>query len=472
MKRIFLFAIIPLVMMAEVALAQDVSRSDLLEFKRLWFYEKAIKGALLNDGTAVFYFEETRPATEEEKAKRAQEFERKWKELEVRAREFEKKGEEVPEEAKKAESEIHKKSPFLPRFPLYAIVSGFFKEIVKSGMEIAYSLGKKHFINAPVVTKAGFMFVSSERIQTEFPVDLEEAYGSESWQRMPNDAVNIRVSADDRLVGIETEKGGIMLYELKDSAVSFVGRIEGTHPFGFSPDGRHMFVTMEKGLFQIYRLPPKRDKDYRFVLPEFLLVKKVRLDIPKRVAMTDVLLLERYLVVLTLKELFVYDWEKESLQRFTFGRFGGRSLLASSDQDVFVAKIDKTLAKVDLRKMRSYEFKMNHFDLPRHHRVYFHKLVSISPDKRFIAALYDPGLIPPKGVKSWSGSTTGESILFIWDLLKGEVMWQLQRRLEDITGGFGYHPPACFSKDWSYLLLNLKDDGVELLRLKIKGGAG
>ncbi len=174
---------------------------------------------------------------------------------------------------------------------------------------------------------------------------------------MPNDAVNIRASADNRFVGLETEKGGIMLYELKDGAVTFVGRIEGQHPFGFSLDGGHMFVTLEKGLFQIYRLPPKRDKDYRFFLPKFLPLKKVRLEIQKSIAMTDVLLLDRYLVVLTWKELFVYDWDNETIQRFRFNKSDGRSLLASSDQEVFVAKMDRTLAKIDLRDMRSYSLR-------------------------------------------------------------------------------------------------------------------
>ncbi len=57
----------------------------------------------------VFYFEETRPATEEEKVRRAQEFEKNWKELKLKAKKFEKKSEEI---AKEAESEIQKRVLF------------------------------------------------------------------------------------------------------------------------------------------------------------------------------------------------------------------------------------------------------------------------------------------------------------------------------------------------------------------------
>ncbi len=411
----------------------------------------------------VFYFEETRPATEEEKVRRAQEFEKNWKELKLKAKKFEKKSEEI---AKEAESEIQKKSAFLSRFPIYAIISGFLKEILKSGMEIGYSLGKQYFSSAPVVTKAGFRFVSKEGLLKEISVDLAEEYGPEPWQRMPNDAVYLKASADNRFIGLETEKGGIILYELKDETIYFVARIKGTHPFGFSPDGKHMFVTLGKDHYRIYRLPPKRDKDYRLPLPEFLHVKDISFNIPKGTVIKDVLLLDKYLLVLTWHELLVYDWENDKIHKFKFGGYGGRSLVAVPDQEVFVAKMDMTLAKVDLKEMRVYDFKMDHFQLPRTHGVYFHKLVSVSQDKRFIAALYDPGLIPPKGAKSWSGSTTDESRLFIWDIYKGEVAWHLEQRLESITGGFGYHPPAAFSQNWNYLLLNLKGGGIELLELR------
>ncbi len=451
MKIILVLLVISMGLIAETTTAQALW-SGPFEFKRTWSYEKAIRGILLKNGTVVFYFEQTRPATQEEKAKRLEEFERQWKELEAKAKELEKK-EEL----------------FFPRFPLYAIVSEFFKEAVKSGMQIAYSLGKNHVLNAPVVTKAGFNFIFKEGVQKQILLDLEDAYGPESWQRMPTDAINIRASDNGRFVALETEKGGIALYELEDDTISLMIRMEGTHPFGFSPDSLHMFVTLEKGIFRIYRLPPKRDIDVRLFLPEFLLIKKVELEIPKGTAITDVVLSDRHLLVLTWRELIVYDWQTETIHRLTFNSYGGRSLLLTSDEEAFVAKMDGTLAKVDLKEMRSYDFKMDRFDLLNRHRVYFHKLVSISLDKRFIAALYDPGLIPPEGTKSWSGSTTDESRLFIWDLSKGEVVWRSDKRLESITGGFGYHSPAWFSEDWNYLLLNLRDGGLELLKLTKAG---
>ncbi len=55
--------------------------------------------------------------------------------------------------------------------------------------------------------------------------------------------------------------------------------------------------------------------------------------------------------------------------------------------------------------------------------------------------------------------------MFVWDLGMGEVAWRMDRRLEGITGGFGYQPPAWLSANWDYLLLVLKGGEVELGRL-------
>ncbi len=451
MKRTFLFYIIPLWMVANVVLAQDISRSDFFEFKRIWFYEKAIRAALLNNGIVVFYFEETRPVTEEEKEKRSQEFERQWRELEKKDKDFANRV--IPSSRTTFISEI-------------------FKWLLTDVMKNAYPLAENAFVNTPVVTKAGFIFILRDGTQIEVPVDLEKEYGFETWQRMAGLGINIRISADNRFVALEREKGGIMLYVLRNGAVTPLGIFDGMYPFGFSLDGERMFVTLGKGLYRVIYLPSKDGPipyvDYIPFVPG-ILSEVVRIDIGKDISITDVLLASKYLVVLTSKEIIFYDLEKNTIvHTLSLNKSGGRSILASSDQEVFVAEMDGTLAKIDLRDMRSYDFKMNHFDLLRDHRVYFHKLVSISPDKRFIAALYDPGLILPEGSKSWSGSTRGESRLFIWDLVKGKVVWQLEKRLEGITGGFGYQSPVYFSKDWSHLLLNLKDDGLELWQFKIK----
>ncbi len=377
--RMGVLCVISLALASGTALGAGYRRSDRFEYRKVWFSGKAITAVLLNNGTVVSYFEETRPATEEEKARRIEEFERQWKELEAKAKESQRQVE-----------------PFLPRFPFYAIVSEFFNMVSRVGMQIAYALGRRYVLNAPVVTGAGLVFVSGEGVERKVVVDVAETYGPEAWQRMPTGAVQMRASGDGRFVGLETERGGIAVYQLKGD-VTFRGRVEGRHPFGFSPSGAYMFVTKENGVFQLYRLPPEGAGERKPVLPEFLAIREVKVEIPKGIAMTDVALLDERLLVLTWKELVVYDWERETMRRFGFNSYGGRSLLVTSKGDVFVAKMDGTLARVDLGEGRAYDMKMNGFDLLKRHRVYFHKLVSLSPDKRWVAALYDPGVIPPGG---------------------------------------------------------------------------
>jgi len=109
-KGISLFCIITLGVINSIVLAQDIQRSNhhmilishpdshMIDSSTGWSnhffkkikkgksYKEARRGLLLNNGTLLFYFEESRPATKEEKIKRAQEFNRRWKELEKRAK--------------------------------------------------------------------------------------------------------------------------------------------------------------------------------------------------------------------------------------------------------------------------------------------------------------------------------------------------------------------------------------------------
>ncbi len=430
--------------------------APLFAHRRIWSDRKATTGALLNDGTVVLYFEETRPPTEEEKARRAEEFDRQWQALQAKAKDLANKQDERNEKAK---------SESAPPFVL-AILSAFLRWMTTAALQTAYPIAKNAFVNTPVVTKAGFAFVSPQGTRREMLLDLAQAYGPETWQRMADAGVQIRASQDNRFVALETEKAGLALYALRDATVTLVGRFEGRHPFGFSRDGTRMFVTLDRGVYRVFSLPPKGQPvpyvDYIPFVPG-IPSKLVRIDYGKGVAITDVLLAGRYLLVLTWTELIFYDLEQDTVtRRLSFRRYGGRSLLAGSDDELYVAEMDGTVTKVDLATLQSQELQMERFDLLRNHRVYFHKLVSVSPTKRFLAALYDPRLIPPRNARSWSGGSTNEARLFIWDMARGEVAWRMDKRLKGVTGGFGYQPPAAFTEDWRYLLLNLTDGGLEL----------
>lgn len=436
------------------------------------YFPTATKGILLDNGVIVFYFEETRLPTEEEKIKRTNHFEKEWMELERKSKESIPKMEKSVEEGSKEAMKEAKKHPILgPLFPFFKIVPKFFSGIVKVGMEIAKTEGKRYFVNQPVVTKAGFIFSYPDGKEEEMLLSLEETYGPEEWMRMPNDAVNIQVSNSGRLLGIETEKGGILLFEYDQTTGKYLelGRVEGSHPFGFSADDKYMFVTLEEGLYRIDILPPPDWRDKRYVISPHRPLKEVKIEIEKGIAVTDVILHGDYLLLLTWSKLYVYDVINEKIHReFKIRGYGGKSMILGPSGNVFVAGMDmSTVVRIDTNSWRIYDFVTeDHFALPRKYGVYFHKLASISPDERYVAALYDPGLIPPPNAKSWSGGTIDESRLFIWDVKERRVVVRSDERLESITGGFGYQAPAYFTKDWKYALLRMKDRGMELLELR------
>jgi len=426
------------------------------------YLKDASQVALFPDGSIIYYYEKTRPPTEEEKKIREEKFDAEWARLKEKGEETVPK---MEKEAEKAGEEVSKKAPIVLK-PFFKSLKFFIREIMKEGMKIAYPVGKKRFVNQPVVIKAGFVIEDTDGKKQEIPVDLSEFYGEEEWERMPIDAVNIIVSPTGNYFALITTTRGIELFHMKNKEPIKRITFKGTHPFGFSCDGKEFYYREhdEKSKFSICLLPKRflSDEGVKTVLPE-ILCKSIKLNLDKSNGrITDAGITGNYLFVLTFGKLYVFDLEKNELIKIIkIKGYGGRSLLVSQDE-VYIANLRFELYRINLPTFDVEQISPNRFYLEENFGLHFFRLVSISPDKRYIASLFDPGLIKPKGVKNWSGSTTGESILFIWDIEEKRAVKIYNLRLEEARGSFEAKIPVLFSPDWKYKVLHLKGGGIEL----------
>ena len=428
-------------------------------------FKKTIKyvtrAAIFPDGSIIYYYEQTRPLKEEEKRIREKWFEEEWKKLKEKSKKT------IPmmeKEAEKASEEASKKAPTILK-PFFKSLKFFIREIMKEGMRIGYSIGKKHFVNQPVVIKAGFVIEDIQENKKEIPIELSEFYGEEEWERIPNEAINIIVSPRGDYFALITGARGIEIFHIKDKK-EVIKRInfEGFFPYGFSYNGEYFFYQKEeKGNFSICRLPEKflSDEGAKTFLPE-ILCKSIKINLNKDEWITDAGTMGKYFFILTIKKLYVYELEKNELVKtIKIKGYGGRSLLPSSDE-LYIANMGFELYKINLSTLNAEPISPSRFNLEENFGLHFFRLVSISPDKKYIASLFDPGLIKPKGVKNWSGSSTEESRLFIWDIKARRPFKIYDVRLKEARGGFGAMVPVLFSPDWKYKILHLKEGGIEL----------
>ena len=376
------------------------------------YLKDTLRAALFPDGSIVYYYEKKRPPTEEEKKIREKKFD-----------EF----------------------------------------------KTTYSIGKKHFVNQPVVIDAGFVVEDINGKKQEIPVDLSEIYGEEEWERMPIDAVNIIVSPTGNYFAIITAARGIELFHMKNKEPIKRITFKGAHPFGFSYDGEEFYYREYDGKnkFSICKLPKRflSDEGAKTLLPE-ILCKSISVNLDKEDRITDAGITGNYLFVLTMKKLYIFDLEKSKLvKNMRIKGYGGRSLLVSQDE-VYIANVSFELYRINISTFDVEQISPNRFYLEENFGLHFFRLVSISPDKRYIASLFDPGLIKPKGVKNWSSSTTAESRLFVWDIEEKRPVKVYNVRLEEARGSFAAKIPVLFTPDWKYKVLHLNGGGVELWKEK------
>ena len=208
---------------------------------------QARKAALLPDGKVVYYWERTRPPTDQEKDRRASWFDAEWERFRRQAEQegipqIERSSEQM---ARKLEEEAAKQPVVVrPVVPLLSAVlrglPAWFRWVVEQTLPLA----RKHFINQPVVVGAGVrVWGPIGKTQELLPVDVSTLYGEESWARFPADELHLRASPDGRYVALETADEAFVLLQLTPSALSPRARVRGGSPLGWSADGRLLFVT-------------------------------------------------------------------------------------------------------------------------------------------------------------------------------------------------------------------------------------
>ena len=385
-----------------------------------------------------YYYEKTRPPTEEEVRKRMEWFDAEWKKLREKEPEFEKA---ISEGEKKFKEELSKKPPPPALRSFFENAFKLIRLIAKEGIKIAEPLAKDYFTKAPVVTEAGFLIRNYDGTAHSLKIDYRE----EEWKRMPSDGVYPVSDPKGNYLALLTEDkfGYIKVFRVGEEKLEHLFSVEGTTPFSFSPSGLYFaYATMDRSFIVI------TDMDGR-------VISKVKVQEgggPISISLTE-------------KSLAIVNWGGVKVVNLDNGvergirLKGGKSVLFSRKGDKLFVSITPGGLYVYNAETLTLISKSDYFSLTDKNKVLFTYLVSLSPDERFLAGVYDKGLIT-------SGMTVGESALFIYDLREGRVVYRIEG-LENITGGFGgVFLPASFSPNWDYLLIYKKGDRVELLRAK------
>ncbi|MBC7188886.1 hypothetical protein H5U35_01545, partial [Candidatus Aerophobetes bacterium] len=274
---------------------------------------------LLPDGSVVYFWEKTRPPTEEEKARRGEWFEAQWEAFRKQAEEekLPKIKKETEEASKEMEKELSKRAPLTvkPLVPILSATVRGFHLLFLEAMKIGYPLARRHFINQPVVEEAGLrMWNPNEKKETKLlSVDVPSLYGNETWTRTPIDALNLIVSPDGKYIAMET-KDGINLFKF-DEGFHPVAQIKAHSPMGWSPDCRLFFVTKETG--ESARIIVLRMEDLKELIifsADFDRVPFKSASVSSKSIIKSVAITNRLLAIALFTDLGIYNLEDGSLR--------------------------------------------------------------------------------------------------------------------------------------------------------------
>lgn len=398
---------------------------------------------LLRDGVG-YYYEKTRPPTQEEVEKRLEWFEREWAKLKEKEPEFYKALSEGEEKLKK---EFSKSPPVFNKFFMAAFkLIGL---IAKEGMKAAQPLAREYFSKAPVVVEAGFIVKNLNGSSYTLKIDYGKVY-KEEWKRMPSEGVYPVSSLNGLYLALITEDdfGTIKVYKLDNKKLELIFETAGTAPIAFSPSGKYLaYSTLDRSSIVVV---DTEGNLIRKVAVEYKVAKKKESPGPVRIALS-----EKHLGIISWIGVKVVGLDDGSEREIRLR--GGKSIIFNSRGDKLFASI--TPGELYIYNVESLKLvkKVDYFSLRNKHKAFFTYISSVSPDDRFLAGLYDPTLIDEK-------APPGKSVLVIYDL-QGDIVIQRIENLEDITGGFaGVFIPASFSPDWNYLLVYKKGNKIELFK--------
>lgn len=400
------------------------------------------RAILLKDGVG-YYYEKTRPPTEEEIKKRLEWFNKEWKKLEEKEPEFEKA---LLKGKKKFEEELSKKPPPPHLKDFFLSVFKLIRLIVKEGINTTKPLARDYFSKAPVVVEAGFIVKRFDGSSYTLKID----YGKqEEWKRFPSDGVYFISSASGRYVALLTEDdfGKIRVFRLDEDKPVLLFEQIGTTPFAFSPSGNYFaYATPDRSSIVVVN---KEGNPVWNIPVKYKTAKRKEDTGPIKIALSE-------------NRLGIISWIGIKIVNLKSGEEreirlrGGKSILFNRNGNRIYANTPGEIYIYDLESLSLIK-KLDYFYLKKR-GFYVQYLASLSPDERFIAGLYDPS--------SFNNKVPLEtSVLVIYDLERDEVIKRFEN-LENITGGLGgVFLPASFSEDWSYLLLIKKGDVFELFKI-------
>lgn len=415
------------------------------------------RAALLPDGRVAYYWERTRPPTDQEKDRRAAWFDAEWERFRRQAEQegmpqIERSSEQM---ARKLQEEAAK-LPVVAR-PLVPFLSAAFRGLpawLRWVMELTLPVARRHFIHQPVVVEAGLrVWDPRGRTVGLLPVDVPGLYGEETWSRFPIEELHLRASPDGRYVALETADEAFVLFELTRSALSPRARIRGGSPLGWSPDGRLLFVT---------RSVDRRKFIAVHAADDLREVTRCPADFDRRLmgagtgsALRDVAIAEDRLAVALFTDLGVCRLPAGSLalpDPATLRRIGPpRGLAFAHGSPTLYVASGRGLAVVDSGTFAI----LDQYLLQPAADFDFQRLAGVSPDGRYVAALH--GKERPHG---WA-------TLFLWDVHQRRVVQRIGtqpgRMLDTISSGFRFiYPPAQLTPDWRHLLVLRQDRVLEL----------
>lgn len=406
---------------------------------------KGSRAILLKDGVG-YYYEKTRPPSEEETRKRVEWFQEEWKKLKERMPEFEKA---ISEGEKAFREELSQKPPPPLLREFFTLGFKLFRLIAKEGVKLAEPMAMEYFSKAPVVIEAGFVVKKFDGSSYSLKLDLTRLY-QEEWKRLPSDGIYPLASIDGRYVAFVTESdfGKIKVFKIDKGSLEPLFEVLGTTPIAFSPKGSY-FAYTSPNRSQII-VVDKEGKIIRTVSLKYRIAKKGESEGPVRIALS-----ENHLGVINWIGIKVVDL-KSGEEREVRLR-GGKSILFNRQGDKIYANTIGEIFIYDLESLNLIK-KLDYFFLQKR-GVHVHYLASLSPEEKFLALLYDPSTYKETAPRE-------TSVLLIYDLER-DIVTKRFENLEAITGGFGgVFLPASFSENWEYILLGKKGDIIELYRVK------
>lgn len=418
----------------------------------------ATKAFLLPKGEVIYFWEQTRPPTEEEKRLRAEWFDKQWEEFRKNA---EKRGiPKIEEDAREIAKELdrwHSKLPLIEKTvkPFLSAVARGMPMLMRQAMEIGHPLAREHFINQPVVVKSGLIIHYPNGDENNVQLDLEKFYGQESWARIPTEDINLRASPNGGFWVLETKDKFLLLFKIKDGNFIPIAKIQGQSPIGWSLNDRFMFVkSLDEGSFVVYEMQSLKEMAKVNLKSTSCNIKS---SFIRAAAISD-----EFFVVSGRDTLCLYSLSDGSIRQPNIKmlrRIGGSpnsviyGVAFSLDGRLLYIASARGFFVID-----PYNFSLlDEYILPAGSSFYFQSLAGISPDGRYAAVLYGKERI------------NGWATLFIWDIHNKRILQRIGtdegKMLHTISAGFRHiYPPAILTKDWTYLLIILHDGTIELYR--------